>query len=206
MNTPLYWHKAIRFLSKQDQVMGKLISSYPDESLQNYNNAFCTLAKAIVGQQISVKAADAIWSRLVFSLDILTPEAYLSLSKEQLRQCGLSRQKITYLTNICLAFQQNLLTPDLWLEMSDSQIKKQLMQIRGIGIWTAEMFLIFHLHRPDVLPLTDIGLIKAINQHYGQSESLSKTVILEIAQNWQPYRTVATWYLWRSLDPLVVQY
>ncbi|ELR99313.1 DNA-3-methyladenine glycosylase [Gloeocapsa sp. PCC 73106] len=206
MGHPDYWQQAIAYLGSRDRIMAELISTYPAETLQNQDNAFYTLTRAIVGQQISVKSADAIWQRFASLLDSFTPEAYLQLEPDCLRQCGLSRQKVEYMRNIALAWQQGLLTPVAWDKMSDQEIAKQLMGIRGIGTWTAEMFLIFHLHRPDILPLGDIGLIKAIQLHYGQNQLLSKAQILEIARMWQPYRTVATWYLWRSLDPVVVQY
>lgn len=206
MSSPDYWQEAIAYLTSQDPIIAELIVSYPEGGLHNYHNGFYTLTRAIVGQQISVKSADAIWARFASLLGSFSPETYLQLDPEQLRNCGLSRQKIAYIRNLAEAWQQGLLTPQLWNQMSDREIMKQLMEIRGIGIWTAEMFLIFHLHRPDILPLGDLGLLNAIKLHYNQGQPLSKAQIQEIAKSWQPYRTVATWYLWRSLDPVVVQY
>lgn len=201
--TPFYWQKAIELLAYQDKIIGNLISSYPDEILTNHHNPFYTLTRAVVGQQISVKAAEAVWQRLSTQLDSITPHYFLTLDTEKLRQCGLSRQKINYITNVAKAFHDGILTPRKWHKMNDHEIIKQLTQIKGIGEWSAQMFLIFHLHRPDILPLADLGLINAIHKHYGK---LTKPEIMTLSQQWQPYRTVAVWYLWRSLDPFVIQY
>jgi len=206
MTYPQYWQSAIAHLATQDLIMAELITTYPNQGLRNYQNPFYTLTRAIVGQQISVKSADAIWERLTILLPSVTPEAYLKLTETELRNCGLSRPKISYIKNIAQAFLEESLTPHTWYDMTDLEITKQLTKIRGIGIWTAQMFLIFHLHRPDILPLKDIGLIKAIQLHYSPTEKLSNPEIITLSQMWQPYRTVATWYLWRSLDPVVVQY
>ncbi len=206
LNSPVYWHDAIVYLSAKDKILADLIALYPDAILTNHHNPFSTLMRAIVGQQISVKAADAVWQRLSTLLGSISPENYLALTEEELRECGLSRQKISYITNIAEAFEQGTLNPNDWQIMDDEAVLKQLMAIKGIGIWTAQMFLIFYLQRPDILPLADLGLIKAINSYYGQSRQLSKSEILELSQQWKPYRTVATCYLWRSLDPVAVQY
>jgi DNA-3-methyladenine glycosylase II len=200
---PSYWQDATNYLTDTDEIMAGLITSYPDEVLKNHNNAFHTLMRAVVGQQISIKAADAIWQRLEAQLETISPSQFLTVGEDKLRQCGLSRQKISYLSAIARAFEEGTLTPSRWERMSDGEVVRQLVGIRGIGQWTAEMFLIFHLNRPDVLPLTDLGLLNAIQLHYG---SLSKSEMLTLSQQWQPYRTVATWYLWRSLDPVTVQY
>ncbi|MGK7942901.1 MAG: DNA-3-methyladenine glycosylase [Microcystaceae cyanobacterium] len=206
MTTPSYWPQAQSALSQQDKVLGGLIAAYPDQNLINHHNPFYTLVKAVIGQQISVKAAEAVWQRLKALLTSISPQAYLQLSEADLRECGLSRQKIAYITNIAQAFQSGILDPADWAEMDDEGILKQLMSIRGVGIWTAQMFLIFHLHRPDILPLSDLGLVNAIHRHYSQDKTLSKPEMIELSQQWKPYRTVATWYLWRSLDPVVIQY
>ena len=200
---PYYWEKATEYLTIKDQVMGELINTYPDEILINMNNPFYTLTRAIVGQQISIKAADSIWERLQNKLPKMLPKQFLKLSEEELRLIGLSRHKINYITNTANAFEEGQLTPNQWEKMTDNEIIKQLLKIKGIGQWTVEMFLIFYLHRPDILPLADLGLINAIKLHYGD---LNKSQIKTLSQGWQPYRTVATWYLWRSLEPVVVQY
>ncbi len=206
MTYPPYWQEAIEYLAAQDRVMASLIASYPHERMLNHHNPFHTLVKAIVGQQISVKAASAIGQRLESLLGTFSPKHYLALEETELRQCGLSRQKIAYITNVARALEQGKLTPLAWPTMSDEEVIKQLISIKGIGTWTAQMFLIFHLHRPDVLPLGDVGLLKAIAVHYASGKELTIEDIVTISQSWKPYRTVATWYLWRTLDPIAVQY
>jgi DNA-3-methyladenine glycosylase II len=200
---PSYWQDALIYLTAQDAVLAKLIDAYPNEVLKNQGNPFTTLMRAVVGQQISIKAADGIWKRLEGRIEVFSPAYFLMVEEDLLRECGLSRPKVSYLKAIALAFENQLLTPEYWDRMSDEEVIQQLLKIRGIGQWTAEMFLIFYLNRPDILPLSDIGLLNAIKRHYGNP---SKIIILEIAEVWQPYRTVATWYLWRSLDATVVQY
>jgi DNA-3-methyladenine glycosylase II len=206
MTRPFYWEEAKEYLAAKDDIMAGLIASYPDDAMINYQNPFYTLVKAIVGQQISVKAANAISKRLELLLGTISTTNYLASHETDLRNCGLSRQKIIYLTNIAQGFEDGTLTPETWINMSDEEVTSQLISIKGIGPWTAQMFLIFHLHRKDVLPLADLGLIKAIQRYYGMRQSLNKEQIQELSKQWQPYRTVATWYLWRSLDPIPVQY
>lgn len=206
MTCPHYWQEAKEYLTAQDNILADLIASYPSETMVNYNDAFLTLVKAIIGQQISVNAANAVTQRLESLLGDISIKNYLATDGQALRQCGLSRQKISYITNICQGFEQGILTPQNWADMSDVELIKQLISIKGIGPWTAQMFLIFHLHRRDIFPITDLGLINAIQKYYGKQNSLTKEQIQDISQPWKPYRTVATWYLWRSLDPLPVQY
>ena len=200
---PRYWQDAQIYLTAQDAVLAKLINAYPNEVLKTHGNPFATLMRAVVGQQISIKAADAVWQRLESQIEAFSPTYFLTVEEDLLRECGLSRPKISYLKAIALAFENHLLTPENWHSMSDDEVIKQLLKIRGIGQWTAEMFLIFYLNRPDILPLSDLGLLNAIKRHYNFQ---GKENILSLAQVWQPYRTVATWYLWRSLDATVVQY
>ena len=206
MTAPAYWYKATDYLATKDQIIASIIASYPNEVMTNNQNPFSTLVKAIVGQQISIKAAATICQRLEALIGNFATEHYLLAKEDDLRQCGLSRPKIRYITNVANALESGKLTPATWSSMGDDEITKQLMSISGIGTWTAQMFLIFHLHRADILPLGDIGLINAIKLHYGSGQDLSKSEIKQLAQVWQPYRTVATWYLWRSLDPIPVQY
>ena len=206
MTSPPYWQEAIDYLAHKDQVIASLIAAYPNEVMINHQNPFSTLVKAIVGQQISIKAAATICQRLESLIGHFSTENYLAAKEDELRQCGLSRPKIRYITNVANALESDKLTPSTWSTMSDNEIAKQLMSISGIGTWTAQMFMIFYLHRADILPLGDIGLINAIKLHYGSGKDLSQSDIKKIAQVWQPYRTVATWYLWRSLDPIPVQY
>ena len=206
MNYSLNWQFALDYLATRDRVMANLIASYPHEVMLNHQNPFQTLVNAIVGQQISIKAAFAISQRLESTLGSWSTEKFLAIEENELRQCGLSRPKIRYITNVASALESGQLTPSLWSEMSDEEVAEQLKSIPGIGTWTAQMFLIFHLQRADILPIGDVGLRKAIETNYGKGKSLTKEEIENIAQRWQPYRTVATWYLWRSLDPVSVQY
>ncbi|MGK7883877.1 MAG: DNA-3-methyladenine glycosylase [Crocosphaera sp.] len=206
MSSPGYWQEAKEYLSLNDAILADLIALYPSETMINYHDAFLTLVKAILGQQISVSAANAIYQRLESLLGKITVENYLESNAQLLRECGLSRQKIAYITNITQGFQDGILTPQRWPNMNDKEVMDQLTSIKGIGPWTAQMFLIFHLHRRDIFPMADLGLINAIQLHYGSEKALSKGEIKELSQGWKPYRTVATWYLWRSLDPVPVQY
>ena len=206
MSSPIYWQDAKEYLRSNDAILADIIALYPSETMINYHDAFLTLVKAIIGQQISVSAANAINQRVESLLGEITPENYLETDPQLLRQCGLSRQKIAYITNITQGFKDGILTPQTWSDMTDKAFIDQLTSIKGIGPWTAQMFLIFHLHRRDIFPLADLGLINAIQLHYGSEKALSKGEIKELSQRWKPYRTVATWYLWRSLDPVPVQY
>jgi DNA-3-methyladenine glycosylase II len=206
MTSPPYWQKATNYLATKDRIIANLVATYPNEAISNYQNPFYTLVKAIIGQQISIKAANAIFQRLESLVGYCSIEHYLAAKEDELRQCGLSRPKILYITNVANAFESQKLTPLTWYTMSDNEVAKQLMSVSGIGTWTAQMFLIFHLHRADVLPINDVGLLKAIKLHYGFGKKLSDSEIQKITQVWQPYRTVATWYLWRSLDPIPVKY
>lgn len=202
--TPPYWQEAVSFLYQQDKIISQLITAYPQQTLQHtHHNPFKTLVKAVIGQQISVKAATAIYDRLSTRLTTISPHHFLQLSESQLRECGLSRQKIEYLGNIASAFMDRILTAEQWHEMDDEQVIKQLTQIKGIGQWTAQMFLIFYLQRSDVFPLKDIGLVNIIKQHYG---NLSISEMIKLVERWQPYRTVAVWYLWLSWDGVAIHY
>ncbi len=206
MKNPPYWQEAINYLVTKDPVIASLIATYPNEVILTHQNPFSTLVKAIVGQQISIKAAAAIEERLESLIGNFSTENYLAAKEDKLRQCGLSRPKIRYITNVAFALKSGELTPSTWSSMSDDEIAKQLMSVSGIGTWTAQMFLIFHLNRADIFPQGDAGLLKALQLHYGSEKELSDSEINQIALVWQPYRTVATWYLWRSLDPIPVQY
>lgn len=204
--TPLYWQHASRELAQGDPVMRPLIQAYADASLISRDNPFMTLARSIVGQQISVKAADSVWTRLTTMLSDLTPLAVLSHTLEQLRSCGLSARKAEYLADLAAHFESGQIDTQRWFSSSDEEIIAELTAVRGIGVWTAEMFLIFNQLRPDVLPLDDVGLQKAVARHYLAGERPDRRKLTEIGERWRPWRSVATWYLWRSLDPLPVTY
>jgi DNA-3-methyladenine glycosylase II len=207
ITTPLYWAEACAHLMKKDRVMRKLIPKFGDACLQSRGEPFITLARSVVGQQISVQAAQSIWDRLTkLAKPKLTPAKVLKLKVDDMRACGLSARKIEYLVDLALHFDSGALSVKQWESMDDEAIITELVAIRGIGRWTAEMYLIFHLMRADVLPLDDIGMLRGISENYFSGESVSRSEAKEVAANWAPYRSVATWYLWRSLDPLPVAY
>ncbi len=208
--TPDYWDDACRHLSKRDRVMRKLIPRFPDARLQSRGDAFTTLARSIVGQQISVKAAQSVWERFAALCPgpstRLAPAAVLALPADAMRGAGLSARKVEYLCDLARHFADGAVHVAQWDGMDDEAIVDELVAIRGIGRWTAEMFLIFHLMRPNVLPLDDLGLLKGISQLYFSGEPVSRAEARELGEGWSPYRSVATWYVWRSLDPLPVDY
>jgi len=208
--TPGYWDDACKHLSRRDRVMKKLIPRFGEARLQSRGDAFTTLARSIVGQQISVKAAQAVWDRFAAltpgpSTRVL-PGAVLALATDALRGAGLSARKIEYLRDLAQHFETGTVHVGQWQKMDDEAIIEELVAIRGIGRWTAEMFLIFHLMRPNVLPLDDLGLLKGISVNYFSGEPVSRAEAREVGEAWTPFRSVATWYLWRSLDPLPVEY
>ena len=204
--TPPYWMQATRELAAADVVLRKLIAEYEGLIVGMRGDAFSTLARAIVGQQLSVKAAQSVWNRLNNVLSPRTPRALLALSDEQLRACGLSRAKAVYLKDLAQHFATGALNIDAWPVLDDESVIAQLVEVKGIGRWTAEMFLIFYMNRPDVLPLDDIGLQRAVRLHYNRGRALSPARMRRIGAKWAPWRSVATWYLWRSLDPPPVEY
>ena len=208
--TPSYWDDACKHLARRDRVMKKLIPRFGEGRLQSRGDAFTTLARSIVGQQISVKAAQSVWDRFAVAAGgastKLAPAAVQAVPVPALRAAGLSARKAEYLLDLAGHFGSGAVRPGQWIAMDDEAIIEQLVAIRGIGRWTAEMFLIFHLMRPDVLPLDDLGLIKGISANYFSGEAVSRAEAREVGEAWAPYRSVATWYIWRSLDPLPVEY
>lgn len=205
MKSPDYWAAACRALSRGDPVMARLIRAHPGSSLKSRGNAFETLLRAIVGQQISVKAADAVWARVCAATPI-KPEVISTVPVDALRACGLSSMKAEYAIDLAAHFAEGRIRPRRWARMEDEAIIAELVDVRGIGRWTAEMFLIFHLLRPNVWPVDDLGLLKAVSLHYKNGGKITPRSAKELGERWQPWRTVATWYLWRSLDPMVVAY
>jgi DNA-3-methyladenine glycosylase II len=204
--TPIYWQQASSELAHTDPVMAGLVASFSSSSLVSRGDPFSTLARSIVGQQISVKAADSVWARFVAALPELTPAAVLGVSPELLRSCGLSARKVEYMGDLARHVLEGQIHIDHWSAMSDAEIIAELTAVRGIGVWTAEMFLIFNQLRPDVFPLDDIGLQKAVALHYFAGERPVRRELAAFGERWRPWRSVATWYLWRSLDPLPVEY
>jgi DNA-3-methyladenine glycosylase II len=204
---PDYWESACEHLMKHDRIMRKIIPKYPKaEFLTTRGDPFQTLARAIVGQQISVKAAQSVWDRTTALTKKFTAKAVLKLEPTQLREAGLSQRKVEYMQDLANHFENGGLHCANWDQLDDETVIAELTAIRGIGRWTAEMFLIFYLMRPNVLPLDDIGLIKGISLAYFSGEPVSRHEAREVAANWEPWKTVATWYMWRSIDPIPVEY
>ncbi len=208
--TPSYWDDACRHLARRDRVLKKLIPKFGEARLTSRGDAFTTLARSIVGQQISVKAAQSVWDRFV-SLAApggagLVAQQVQGLEVPRMREAGLSARKCEYLLDLARHFAGDQVRPADWQAMDDEAIIGELVAIRGIGRWTAEMFLIFHLMRPNVMPLDDLGLIKGISLNYFSGEPVSRAEAREVGEAWAPFRSVATWYIWRSLDPVPVDY
>lgn len=203
---PGYWKQATQELAKRDEVMHKLILCFKGDVLRSHGDAFTTLARSIVGQQISVKAAESVWQKVVTTVSEITPHAVYDIGKDVLRSCGLSQRKVVYLQDLSMHFISKDLNETTWQKMDDEALIFELTRMKGIGRWTAEMFLIFHMLRPDVLPMNDLGLKRALSMHYNANQPISELKIRTISELWKPWRSVATWYLWRSLDPLPVEY
>jgi DNA-3-methyladenine glycosylase II len=201
-----YWQQASSELAQADPVMAGIVSRYAGNSLVSRGDPFATLMRSIVGQQISVKAADSVWARFVAALPALTPAAVLKADAELLRGCGLSARKVEYVGDLARHFIDGQIHVTHWSAMSDEEIIAELTAVRGIGVWTAEMFLIFNQLRPDVYPLDDIGLQKAVAVNYCEGQRPARRELVRIGERWRPWRSVATWYLWRSLDPVPVDY
>jgi len=213
MTRPHYWPRARRALMTADPVMARIIRRHPRVALASRGDPFSTLARSIVGQQISVKAADAVWSRFMAACPQLSPAAVLRRRASTLRNCGLSERKVEYVRDLAAHFADGRVDPDSLAAMDDEAIIERLTGIRGIGRWTAEMFLIFNLLRPNVLPLDDLGLLKAVSLHYLDGVPTrdllarqGREQVRALAAAWSPWASVATWYLWRSLDPVPVEY
>jgi len=207
---PEYWDDACRHLTRRDRVMKKLIPQFGEARLQSRGDAFTTLARSIVGHQISVKAAQSVWQRFAALVDgpstRLQPVSVLALDAPRMREAGLSARKVEYLKDLARHFDDGTVHVRQWQQMDDEAIIEELIAIRGIGRWTAEMFLIFYLLRPNVLPLDDVGLLRGISLSYFSGEPVSRAEAREVGDAWAPFRSVATWYIWRSLDPLPLDY
>ena len=203
---PEYWERAKRALRRADPIMSAIIGRHPRVHIVARGDAFLTLARAIVGQQISVKAAQSVWNRVLALVLEVTPEKVLAQERPRLRACGLSDRKVEYIADLAQHFADGTVHVARWPQMSDEEVIAELVQVRGIGRWTAEMFLMFNLMRPDVLPLDDLGLQKGIRVAYFKGRKISLKRMRKIGEQWRPWRSVATWYLWRSLDPVPVEY
>jgi DNA-3-methyladenine glycosylase II len=203
---PEYWDRAKRSLARRDPVMARIMRAHPKIFLAPRGEPFHTLARAIVGQQISVKAAQSVWDRLLACVGEMTPTTVLARKRPELRACGLSDRKVEYIADLAQHFADGAIHMHRWPDMSDEEIIAELVEVRGIGRWTAEMFLIFNLLRPDVFPLDDLGLQKGIRLSYFKGRKIALRTMTRLGETWRPWRSVATWYLWRSLDPVPVEY
>jgi DNA-3-methyladenine glycosylase II len=203
---PAEWQRAAGILARRDPVLRRVIRDQAGKQVRFRDDAFFSLARSIVGQQISVKAAESVWTRLGAALGEVTPAAVARADVETLRGCGLSARKVEYLGGLAERFVAPGFDARRWHALPDAEVIADLVRLRGIGRWTAEMFLIFHLRRPDILPVDDLGLQKAVSLLYNGGLPLSRDELAGVGQRWAPWRSVATWYLWRSLDPVPVEY
>ena len=204
--TPSYWQSACRKLARRDAKMAALIRRFPNDHLRGRGDAFKTLCRSIVGQQISLKAADSIHQSLEYRIGRLTPSNVKRRRHTTLRQCGLSENKAHCLKSLATFFIDERITRGYWQRHDLDTIHAKLTSVKGVGNWTFQMFAIFYLQHPDIYPIKDMGLINAIQKLYGGRRTLQPRHLLEIGENWAPWRTVATWYLWRSIDPEPVIY
>ena len=204
---PSYWHKAKKILSKRDPILKRIIKKYKKGALSTRNNPFFSLCRTIVGQQISTKAADSIWLKFEAKCKKkINPKTVLKLSTRTLKSAGLSRQKVKYLKNIAENFRNKSFNVRELNKMNDEEAINYIIEIKGLGVWSAEMFLMFNLNRPDIFPIKDIGLLRAISKNYKTSYPPSKRFLDKISRLHVGYRTVFTWYMWRSIDPTDVEY
>lgn len=205
---PEFWLRAKRELARNDPVLARIIRAYPRVSIERRGEPFYTLARSIVGQQISVKAAQSIWNRVAALAPAMQPAEIIALRarKRRLKAAGLSDRKVEYIVDLAKHFAGGAVDPHRWAQMDDEAVIGELVQVRGIGRWTAEMFLMFNLLRPDVFPVGDLGLQKAVHLHYFDDKRIPLDKLRRHGEMWRPYRSVATWYLWRSLDPVPVEY
>jgi DNA-3-methyladenine glycosylase II len=203
---PEYWDRARRTLARRDPVMASVMRPHRGVYMTVRGEPFMTLARAICGQQISVKAAQSVWDRFCLCVKTVSPQAVVAADRKAMRACGLSDRKTEYIADLAQHFVDGRIHARDWPRMSDEEIIAELTDVRGIGRWTAEMFLMFNLLRPDVFPLDDLGLQKGIRVAYYKGRKVSLRTMQRLGETWRPWRSVATWYLWRSLDPLPVEY
>jgi DNA-3-methyladenine glycosylase II len=205
MPEPIYWKKAQKYLSIKDKKLSKIISQYKGH-LKTRNNPFYSLCKAIVGQQISVQSADSVWKRFSNKCKRISPKNVESLTVQEIRDCGITRQKTEYIKLLSANFVNKNFKASELKNLNDEEAICYLCKNKGIGKWTAEMFLIFNQNRQNLFPIQDIGLLKGISRAYGTPYPPSQRVLDKFRKKWSPFCTVATWYMWRSVDPVVVEY
>ncbi len=203
---PKYWNKGKIFLSNKDKVLKKLIQTYRNEYLNLNSNYFHSLINSIIGQQISVSAADSMKTKFFKLKRNITPQTVSKLRTTDLRKCGLSRQKILYIRNISKFFLQNKKFIKNINKSSEEEIYNNLIEIKGVGNWTIHMFLMFSYGSSNIFPTGDLGFLKAISKLYKVKLPISERKLKLLYKKWSPYSSQATWYLWRSLDPIPVNY
>ena len=207
---PVYWNKAKRYLSKKDKVMSKLIKSYqgPSEKvLTSRKNIFFSLCKSIIGQQISVSAANSVFLKFKKKCNNkINPKVVSKLTFSQLKRCGLSRQKVLGIKSLAKQMINKTFKPNLIIKMSDDDAIEYLSKLRQIGKWSAEMILLFTYNRSNIWPIQDIGLLRAISKNYNKKYLPPEKFVFLLKKRFTPYCSVATWYLWRSIDPEPIQY
>ena len=204
---PFYWQKGKKILSKKDSVLRKIIVKYNKGFLTTRNNPFFSLCRTIVGQQISTKAADSIWAKFEKKCKRkIKPKTILKISSRSLKSAGLSRQKISYLKNIAKAFVNKSFDVKKLKKMNDIDDINYITKLKGLGVWSAEMFLMFNLNRPNIFPVKDIGLLRAISKNYKTKYPPSKKFLEKISKTHYGYRTIFTWYMWKSIYPSDVAY
>ena len=203
---PKYWNKGIIYLSNKDKVLKKIIDQFPKQSLILNDNSFHALINSIIGQQISVSAANSMKKKLFALKKNITPRTIKNIKKIDFKKCGLSKQKILYINNIADFFAENKKFINKIDKLEDQYIREKLIEIKGIGNWTVDMFLIFTHGSSNIFPTGDLGFIKAISKHYKKDLPLDDNFLSTLLKRWSPYSSIATWYLWRSLDPIPVSY
>ena len=203
---PKYWNKGKIYLSNKDKVLKKLIQTCRNEYLNLNSNYFHSLINSIIGQQISVSAADSMKTKFFKLKRNITPQTVSKLRTTDLRKCGLSRQKILYIRNISKFFLQNKKFIKNINKTSEEEIYNNLIEIKGVGNWTIHMFLMFSYGSSNIFPTGDLGFLKAISKLYKVQLPISERKLKLLYKKWSPYSSQATWYLWRSLDPIPVNY
>tara|TARA_B100001057_G_scaffold496835_1_gene599369 strand:+ start:887 stop:1522 length:636 start_codon:yes stop_codon:yes gene_type:complete len=207
---PAYWTKAKKYLSKKDKTMSKLIKSYrsPSEKiLTSRRNIFFSLCKSIIGQQISVSAANSVFLKFKKKCNNkINAKVVSKLTFKQLKSCGLSRQKVLGIKSLSKQILDKSFKPNLIGKMSDESAIEYLSNLRQIGRWSAEMILLFTYNRSNIWPIQDIGLLRAISKNYNKRYLPPEKFVITLKKRFSPYCSVATWYLWRSIDPEPIQY
>jgi len=205
--TPKYWNKGKNYLSKRDKVMKNLIKKYQHKTLTTRKDIFFSLCKSIIGQQISVAAANSVFKKFNnVCKGKINAKNVSKISNQKLKNCGLSKQKVKGIKELSIKFVKKLFDPKLIKKMDDEEAIIYLSTLRQIGRWSAEMILIFTFNRKNIWPVQDIGLLRAISNNYKKKYLPSKSFVNKLKKNFSPYCSVATWYLWRSIDNEVIQY